>query len=120
MSTPSRTDEVHLPAGGACENSTLRTSITNAEVPAHFDMVDTRREEPFAVAEGDDAAGACAPTGEPDPNACAGERVYRTFWHIVEEGRQLVGYDDTGGYGSITERDPDFPTRLCEDLSPLG
>jgi len=104
----------------SCDNATLHDAIANADVPAHFDMPFKHCEPPFAVVDVDYGSGACAPTGEPGPNPCAGQRIHRMYWQIVSEAWELIGYDDNAGCAGILALEPDFPTRLCADLPAIA
>jgi len=108
----------------ACDNSTLRDTIANSDVPRHFGMGNERCEEPFAVVDVDVGAGACPVTGDPTDNPCAGENIRRLYFRIDEQGPNggtwtVVASDPGPGCGAITATVPDFPTSLCHDLPAL-
>jgi hypothetical protein len=103
----------------SCDNATLHDAIANADVPAHFDMPLNRCEPPFAVVDVDYGSGACAPTGEAGPNPCAGQRIHRMYWQILDDAWGLIGYDDNAGCAGVLALEPDFPTTLCADLPAL-
>jgi hypothetical protein len=103
----------------ACDNATLHDAIANADVPAHFDMPFERCEPPFAVVDVDYGAGSCPPD-DGAPNPCAGRRIHRMYWRIVDERWVQIGLDDTAGCGTILTSAPDFPPHLCEDLEAIS
>ncbi len=101
----------------SCDNGTLRATVANDDVPRHFGM-DERCEEPFAVTDVDIGAGSCPVTGEPE-NPCAGERIRRIYWRIVDDAWASQGIDQGPGCGDILATVPDFPPHLCADLPAL-
>jgi hypothetical protein len=105
----------------SCDNSTLRDTIANADVPRHFGMGNSRCEEPFAVVDVDVGAGACPVTGDPTDNPCAGENIRRLYFRIDADAAAwtVAGSDPGPGCGTITATIPDFPTHLCHDLPAL-
>jgi predicted small lipoprotein YifL len=98
----------------SCQN--LRDFVANADVPRHFGMGNTRCDGRWAVVDVDIGAGDCPVTGEPRGNPCAGVRVRRMYWQVVDDAWVLVGSDPGPGCGAIAAVAPAFPTSLCADL----
>jgi hypothetical protein len=99
----------------SCDNGTLRAAVSNADVPGHFGMGETRCDEPYAMVDADVGAGAC-PVDDTGPNRCAGQDVRRKYWKIHWEAWTAVASDPGPGCGRVTDQVPDFPTQLCADL----
>jgi hypothetical protein len=100
----------------SCDN--LRDAISNADVPRHFGMSNTRCDGAWAVVDVDLGAGDCPVTGD-GPNPCAGQRLRRMYWQVQADAWVQVGSDRGPGCGSIADIVPDFPSELCAGLPAL-
>ncbi len=101
----------------SCDN--LRDFVANADMPRHFGMGDTRCDGRWAVVDVDYGAGDCPVTGEPQDNPCAGVRIRRMYWQVVDEAWVNVGSDPGPGCGDIAAAAPEFPAALCADLPAI-
>lgn len=105
--------EPRIPA--RCGNGTLQTAVFSSDAPKRSRMSNERCEGEWAVIDVDLGAAACPATGDP-ANPCAGQRVDREFFRIVDGAWRLRDVSRKPGCDDVTQVEPDFPLRLCADL----
>jgi hypothetical protein len=106
------------PAPPGC-NAVLVDAVRAGDVPRHSGIDVRACEGEWAVVDIDIGASACPVTGDASPNPCAGQRLDRVYYRLVDGVWRFLAYDEGPGCGEIPEQVPDFPVALCEGLPEL-
>jgi hypothetical protein len=109
------------PPEDRCDRAWVDALLAGVELPPERDVDVLACDGRWLVLDVDAVITGCQPIdGSTPPTGCAGSGTHRRLFAKLDDQRLwvVVASGTTGGCSAVHAQEPDFPSRLCEDLPP--